>query len=438
MAALEDYGHYPSQWTPSEALPIQLYRGTMAQFLAFGLGKASQRTRGIVAVGRVPQAFEEPSAHAMTLQQLRQGSECVDCREYSEDLAALDDHGGPVLVRDHLLDDVRQRGAGLDRVHLLRHGFADRDVLGIDISQRFDEKQVPLGQEPNELAALEYRQMPDALLPHEAVSEGQGLVSTDGVRRWSHEASDGAGHAAQDSKSPANLGTRGLETNVRETCKGCTPRRIVQEVQATGLRSAHSRHDDVAQHEVNGRLVALQLESPPHEAPCLGAGSALALRGDERRPLKAPMEYVAMNIDLTWNERMSFTARAGDHLAQMDARPPLGTGNGMTPKELLLAALAGCTAMDVAGLLRKHKQPLERFTVRVDATPSEGDHPKVFSKLRVVFELTGPVDPRGALDAVRASQTQFCGISAMLSKAVPIEYVVIVNGEQVGTGYAQF
>ncbi len=145
-----------------------------------------------------------------------------------------------------------------------------------------------------------------------------------------------------------------------------------------------------------------------------------------------------MSIDLTWNERMWFTARAGDHVAQTDARPPLGAGHGMTPKELVLAALAGCTGMDVVGLLRKHKQPLESFMVRVEATPSDGDHPKVFSQIRLVFELTGAVDPQGALDAVRASQTQFCGVSAMLSKAVPIEYSVMVNGEQVGSDHAQF
>lgn len=145
-----------------------------------------------------------------------------------------------------------------------------------------------------------------------------------------------------------------------------------------------------------------------------------------------------MKVDVKWDKQMAFTASAGEHVARMDARPPLGTGSGMTPKELLLAALAGCTGIDVAGLMRKYKQPLERFDVRAEATPSEGDHPKVFSEVRLVFELTGAIDPLRALEAVRASQTQFCGVSAMLSKAVPIHYSVIVNGEPIGTGRAQF
>src|SRR5688572_11063816 len=113
-----------------------------------------------------------------------------------------------------------------------------------------------------------------------------------------------------------------------------------------------------------------------------------------------------MTVDLKWNRQMWFTARAGDHSVEMDARPPIGAGKAPTPKDLLLAALAGCTAMDVVGLMRKHKQPLESFSVRAEATPYEGDHPKVFTEARLVFELTGPVDPRVALDVVRASQTQ--------------------------------
>ena len=40
----------------------------------------------------------------------------------------------------------------------------------------------------------------------------------------------------------------------------------------------------------------------------------------------------------------------------MDADPPMGDDSAAGPKEALLAALAGCTAMDVASLLRKKRQ----------------------------------------------------------------------------------
>ena len=79
-----------------------------------------------------------------------------------------------------------------------------------------------------------------------------------------------------------------------------------------------------------------------------------------------------MQIELEWNEKMWFTARADEKSAEIDARKPLGSDRGMTPKELLLASLASCTAMDVVGLLHKHRQPLERFQVRAEASLSEG------------------------------------------------------------------
>jgi putative redox protein len=145
-----------------------------------------------------------------------------------------------------------------------------------------------------------------------------------------------------------------------------------------------------------------------------------------------------MNIELTWNGKMQFTAAAGGHEVVVDARAPIGAGTGMAPKELLLAAVASCTAMDVAALLRKHKQNVMRLDVHADGTLSEGGYPMVFTTIKLVFDIGGTVDPAVALEAVRASQTRFCGVSAMLSKALPITYEVRVGGAVAGTGQAHF
>jgi len=145
-----------------------------------------------------------------------------------------------------------------------------------------------------------------------------------------------------------------------------------------------------------------------------------------------------VKVSLSWVEKMQFRATAGNHTVSVDAKRPIGDDQGILPKELLLASMASCTAMDVAALLRKHKQVLKEFTVAVDATPSEGKHPKVFTQANITFEISGDVDPTIALDSVRASQTVFCGVSAMLSRAFPIHYEVIVNGAPAGTGQAEF
>lgn len=145
-----------------------------------------------------------------------------------------------------------------------------------------------------------------------------------------------------------------------------------------------------------------------------------------------------MKVDLVWSDKMLFEARAGAHRVAVDVRAPLGSNRGMAPKELLLSALASCTAMDVVALLKKHKQRLDSLNVGVEAPISEAGYPKQFTRADLVFDASGEIDPDVLLDSVRASQTRFCGVSAMLSRAFPIAYRVFLNGTQIGAGDANF
>jgi putative redox protein len=141
---------------------------------------------------------------------------------------------------------------------------------------------------------------------------------------------------------------------------------------------------------------------------------------------------------LVWKEKMQFSAEAGEHAVLMDAKPPVGQGKAPSPKQLLLAALCGCTAMDVVALLRKHRQAMQGLEVTAEAATREGVHPAVFTEVALAFRIQGEVEPAIALESVRLSQTLYCGVSAMLSRAVPIRYEVFVNGTSAGQGQAQF
>jgi putative redox protein len=145
-----------------------------------------------------------------------------------------------------------------------------------------------------------------------------------------------------------------------------------------------------------------------------------------------------MRAKLIWKESLHFTAEADGHVVLMDAKPPLGQGKAQTPKQLLLAALCGCTAMDVASLMHKQHQDMTRFEVTAEANVRQGAHPAVFTSVDLAFHIEGTVDPALAVEAARLSQTRFCAISAMLSQAVPIRYQVFVNGTSVGSGEARF
>jgi putative redox protein len=145
-----------------------------------------------------------------------------------------------------------------------------------------------------------------------------------------------------------------------------------------------------------------------------------------------------MKLNCTWNEGLKFTASSNSHSVSMDAKPPLGTDTALSPKQLLFAGICGCTGMDVVALLRKYKQPLESFHIDAETTLTEGGYPQIFKEVRLVFKVTGPLDAEKVMEAVTLSQTKYCGVSAMVSPAVPITYTVELNGNKIGSGQADF
>lgn len=144
-----------------------------------------------------------------------------------------------------------------------------------------------------------------------------------------------------------------------------------------------------------------------------------------------------MKISTTWKSKSLFSTSDGSLSTNMDAKPPFGEGTALSPKQLALAAIAGCTGVDVVGLMRKHKQEMSGLRIEADAPVSEG-HPAVFKEVVLDFYFEGNVKPEIALESVRLSQTKYCGVSAMMAKACPIRYTVHLNGETIGNGIANF
>ena len=135
---------------------------------------------------------------------------------------------------------------------------------------------------------------------------------------------------------------------------------------------------------------------------------------------------------------MTFTGSSAEHQVAMDAKKPFGNGSALSPKELVVSGLCGCTGMDVVGLLKKHGQTIETFEITAEVVMTEKGYPMVFVAIDLLFKLKGAIEPRLLLESVQLSQSKYCGISAMLSKAVPINYRIELNGENIGMGRANF
>lgn len=112
-----------------------------------------------------------------------------------------------------------------------------------------------------------------------------------------------------------------------------------------------------------------------------------------------------------------------------------GTGFGLTfdtgeagdlragpgPTESVLAALAGCTSMDVGSILRKKRQPAASYRVAVTAEKAD-EHPQVYTSIVIEHQVAGQVEPDALRRAVELSATTYCPVSAMLSHSVRIEH----------------
>lgn len=91
------------------------------------------------------------------------------------------------------------------------------------------------------------------------------------------------------------------------------------------------------------------------------------------------------------------------------------------PKETVLAALAGCTAMDVGAILRKKRQVAESYQVHVTAESAD-EHPKRFVTISVEHRVGGDVNAEALRRAIELSATRYCPVSAMLSASCQIEH----------------
>lgn len=141
-----------------------------------------------------------------------------------------------------------------------------------------------------------------------------------------------------------------------------------------------------------------------------------------------------MQAKVNWQEGMSFTGTADSGFEiQLDAKEEVGgTGKGFIPMELMAMSLAGCTAMDVISILRKKRQDVTEFEVRVDATRAE-EHPKVFTRAAIEYLVTGhDVDEKAVIRAIQLTADRYCPAQAMLGKVFTIDLRYRIFEEEKG------
>ena len=134
-------------------------------------------------------------------------------------------------------------------------------------------------------------------------------------------------------------------------------------------------------------------------------------------------------IETQWMGKMQFNAVIDGHAVIMDApQRSGGEENGPIPKPLVLAALSGCTGMDIIALLRKTSHTVEDLNMKVTGELSKQPPIQYVSiHIQYIFKADEAIK-QAVLNAVNDSQEKYCGVSSMLKKALPVSWEIIFNG----------
>jgi putative redox protein len=136
------------------------------------------------------------------------------------------------------------------------------------------------------------------------------------------------------------------------------------------------------------------------------------------------------------DDQLRFEAVVGSgHTIVLD--DPQGNA-GARPVELLGAALGACTAMDVISILRKKREPVSRYEVRVTALQAESQ-PRTFLRFDVVHTLDGEgIDPEAVRRSIELSARRYCAVGATLaSGALEIHHAYLLRDASGDERYAE-
>lgn len=132
--------------------------------------------------------------------------------------------------------------------------------------------------------------------------------------------------------------------------------------------------------------------------------------------------------EISLKGKMAFEVSLDGHKFLIDSSEEFGGENkGPKPKSLMLAALAGCTGMDIASMLRKMRVPFEDLKIEVEGELTE-EHPKHFETMHIKYIIKGKDLSREKIDtAIQLSQDKYCGVSYTYKDSIKITHEVIME-----------
>jgi putative redox protein len=113
------------------------------------------------------------------------------------------------------------------------------------------------------------------------------------------------------------------------------------------------------------------------------------------------------------------------NIVHLDASPDIGgTNKGMRPMQMLLAAMGGCSAIDLINILKKQKQDLKDIRITVTGEREKDAIPSLYTEVHAHFRLFGNLDEEKVKKAVTLAVEKYCSVAKTLEAKAKITHSV--------------
>jgi putative redox protein len=158
---------------------------------------------------------------------------------------------------------------------------------------------------------------------------------------------------------------------------------------------------------------------------------ALELKGDLM--VEEQVTSIWKEINVAWDGAEGYSAENRSGATLVMGKDKAGNAH-IGPMEMLLVALAGCTAMDIIDILKKKRQVPLDFKIKVLGNQRTDAYPKIYTEFQVHYLLWGEgLQAKDVEQAIQLSEEKYCSVGATLAKAGPIHstYRILKPGEKV-------
>ncbi len=127
---------------------------------------------------------------------------------------------------------------------------------------------------------------------------------------------------------------------------------------------------------------------------------------------------IEINLDRISGD-FGFEAKdANGHIVHLDTSDETGGQNfGVRPMQMLLMGLGGCSAIDIVMILKKQRQTVKDFAMKITGEREPGKEPSLWQTVKIVFTLTGNIEKEKAERACELSMNKYCSVASTLMKS---------------------